>query len=175
MRGQRAREPLERSSSAIPQEASSLYGLPWGPHGTSESSALGGASRTGRGLDKGGRGGSCLMPPRQRPQCHFGVGPSQSLEEIKQHPFFQDIDWAAVMDREVQPMYRGLPWKPRVAEKDKFDADAVAQGTQIEKNKDLVQDDAKHHFDGFDWTSNSILRDTSLSVAAQVEIDKGLR
>ena len=43
-------------------------------------------------------------------QAHKRLGYSdQDAEEIKEHPFFADIDWKKLAKRQVKP-----PWKPKI-------------------------------------------------------------
>uniref|UniRef100_A0A7S1HZ40 non-specific serine/threonine protein kinase n=1 Tax=Eutreptiella gymnastica TaxID=73025 RepID=A0A7S1HZ40_9EUGL len=87
----------------------------------------------------------------------------QNLNTIKQHPFFAGIDWEAVARREVPPTLKGLPWKPRVSEQEKFDADVAAESTVWEEDTEQPLE----FLEGFGFCDTELLRDTHLRVESE--------
>mmetsp|Transcript_41590 Transcript_41590/g.57986 ORF Transcript_41590/g.57986 Transcript_41590/m.57986 type:complete len:344 (+) Transcript_41590:304-1335(+) len=90
----------------------------------------------------------------QDPAKRLGSGPNGS-ENVKNHPYFADVDWVALERKEVSP-----PYKPKVSNEmdtshiDPVFTSEVACDSVVEKS---VLDEAPNQFDGFTYVAQSEL------------------
>jgi len=85
------------------------------------------------------------------PNRRLGAG---GATEIKQHPFFQDIDWVKLMQKRIPP-----PFKPKVAsgvDTSNFDEELTTQqptDSYVEGSK--LSDSVQNKFKGFTYTNEN--------------------
>jgi Protein kinase C terminal domain len=91
----------------------------------------------------------------QDPAKRLGSGPSGS-DDVKNHPYFSDVDWAALERKEIVP-----PYKPKVSnEMDLSHIDPVftseaACDSLVEKS--VLGGEQPNQFDGFTFVPESEL------------------
>ncbi|KAH0787546.1 AGC family protein kinase [Histomonas meleagridis] len=83
----------------------------------------------------------------KNPLKRLGAGPDDA-EEIKRHPFFQDISWDDVLHKRVKPM-----WKPTIyyqTDTSNFDKEFTQEPTGVSlEDPDLVPTETQEAFEGF--------------------------
>jgi len=91
------------------------------------------------------------------PAARLGCGPADA-EEIKAHPWFSTVDWAALLECRVPP-----PWAPAVAsslDTSQFDADFTSMplvSPSSQREPPLSSHVAKTAFEGFTYVAPSAL------------------
>ncbi|KAL7673192.1 hypothetical protein ACOME3_008060 [Neoechinorhynchus agilis] len=96
---------------------------------------------------------------RSVPQ-RLGSGPT-GTEEVKQHSFFETVDWQKVQNREVEP-----PYRPEVKGEDdasQFDAEFTNElpvDTPVDANS-ILESSISNVFKGFTYVNPSILSEMS--------------
>ncbi|DBA03148.1 TPA: hypothetical protein N0F65_003868 [Lagenidium giganteum] len=99
------------------------------------------------------------------PTYRIGCRPGAGVEDIKNHPFFMEIDWQALDNREVRP-----PFKPRVkspTDIQNFDKEftrEIPDSMSFQQDKRLVIS-PKNEFHGFSFTRRSFSNSTRGSTA----------
>ena len=105
------------------------------------------------------------------PAERLGAGPADA-EAIKEHPFFDDLDWDLVLAKKVMPGYR-----PEV--KDETDTsnfehmctrDTKLESVHLPQKQDLAADGGDNVFEGFTFTESPMSRLQTTS-SASTELD----
>jgi protein-serine/threonine kinase len=71
-------------------------------------------------------------------------------DEIKQHPYFKDLNWAQISQGKVEPLIKP---KLRIKNLMQFTMDRYVRGLRKEGNKDL-QFEGENYFDNWDYPGN---------------------
>lgn len=91
----------------------------------------------------------------KNPATRLGAGPSD-MEEIKAHPFFKDLDWDEVEEKNIKPEW--IPEIKDTTDTSCFDAEFTQeQGGISFEDGSLIGNDTQQMFTGFTCTQESAL------------------
>jgi serine/threonine protein kinase len=95
-----------------------------------------------------------LLDPK--PSTRLGNGPSGS-KEIKEHPFFSDIDWVKLYNKELEsPFIPVVANEEDISQIDQLFTKELPQETPV-NSKLQDRDKEKNHYGGFTYERNMVL------------------